>query len=134
MSIHADPSNYFPFYAGYADETGAGEGSGFNRNLPLPQGTGDGAWLAAIEEGLRQVADFRPDALVLALGLDASADDPIGAFKVTTDGFRRAARLIAGTALPTVLVQEGGYLCEALPRNIVAFLAAFEEARAPHPH
>jgi acetoin utilization deacetylase AcuC-like enzyme len=36
---------------------------------------------------------------------------------------------VAWAGLPTVLVQEGGYLCEALPRNLAAFLGAFEGAR-----
>lgn len=129
VSVHADPSNYFPFFAGYADERGAGEGEGANLNLPLPEGTGDEPWLTAIRDGLAAVAAFRPAALVVALGFDASADDPIGAFKVTTAGFEAAARLIAGAHSTVLLVQEGGYLCEALPRNLAAFLAAFEDAR-----
>ena len=130
VSIHADPSNYFPFFAGYRDERGEGAVEGANLNLPLPQGAGDEAWLAAIGKGLAAVAAFRPAALVVALGFDASADDPIGAFKVTTDGFRSAARLVAAAHGTVLLVQEGGYLCDALPTNLVAFLAAFEEARA----
>ena len=129
ISIHADPSNYFPFYAGYADETGGGAGEGFNRNIPLPEGTGDEPWLVAIGDAMREVEAFRPAALVVALGFDASKDDPIGAFKVTTDGFSRAAEAIASFGGPVLLVQEGGYLCDALPRNLVAFLAAVEAKR-----
>lgn len=130
ISIHADPANYFPFYAGYADETGGGAGAGFNRNLVLPEGTGDEPWLAAIGEAMAAIAAFRPAALVVALGFDASEEDPIGAFRVTTDGFARAAGIVAGFTGPVLLVQEGGYLCEALPRNLAAFLAAFESCRA----
>jgi acetoin utilization deacetylase AcuC-like enzyme len=129
VSIHADPSDYFPFYTGYADERGEGEGEGFNRNLPLAQGSGDATWLAAIEAGLAEIAAFRPAALVVALGFDASEHDPIGAFKVTTAGFEAAARLVAAAHPTTVLVQEGGYLCDALPRNLAAFLQAFEARR-----
>lgn len=129
VSVHADPSNYFPFYTGYADETGDGEGRGTNRNMPLAQGSGDAPWLAAISEGLSTITDFGPAALVVALGFDASEHDPIGAFKVTTEGFAEVARLIAAAHPLTVLVQEGGYLCEALPRNLAAFLGAFEASR-----
>ncbi|MCJ2068872.1 histone deacetylase family protein [Methylobacterium sp. J-030] len=125
VSIHADPADYFPYFAGYADETGVGPGEGFNRNLPLAQGSGDAVWLAAIREGLSAIAASRPAALVVALGLDASEDDPIGALRVTTAGFREAAGLIAEAGLPTALVQEGGYLCPALPRNLAAFLDGF---------
>ncbi|MGH1573919.1 histone deacetylase family protein [Methylobacterium sp. P31] len=129
VSVHADPSDYFPFYAGYADETGTGAGAGFNRNLPLPPGSGDAPWLAAIAAGLGAVADHRPRGLVVALGLDASGDDPIGALRVTRAGFAGAAERIARAGLPTALVQEGGYLCPALPENLTAFLAAFDAAR-----
>ncbi len=129
VSIHADPSNYFPFFAGYADEIGEGEGRGFNRNIPLPHGSGDDVVLAAIEEALGAITSFRPGALVVALGLDASEHDPIGALKVTTEGFRQAAQAIAEIDRPAVLVQEGGYLCDALPRNLIAFLGAFDAQR-----
>jgi acetoin utilization deacetylase AcuC-like enzyme len=129
VSIHADPSNYFPFYTGYSDETGAGAGEGYNLNIPLAHGLGDDAFVAAIEHGLGRIKEFAPTALVLALGLDASEHDPIGALKVTTEGFSRAATLIADADLPTAIVQEGGYLCDALPRNLAAFLAAFDAAR-----
>ncbi len=128
VSIHADPANYFPFYAGYADETGTGRGAGFNVNLVLTEGTRDAAWLNTIEAARTQIEAFGPDALVVALGFDASEHDPIGAFKISTDGFARAAAVIARTKLPTVLVQEGGYLCDALPANFAAFLASFEAA------
>ncbi|HEY8567279.1 MAG TPA: histone deacetylase family protein [Beijerinckiaceae bacterium] len=129
VSIHADPSNYFPFFTGYADETGTGPGLGWNRNLPLPHGSGDRVFLDAVEAGLEAAARVRPTALVIALGLDASDEDPIGALKVTTEGFARLGRLLATFGGPVVLVQEGGYLCEALPRNLVAVLGAFDEGR-----
>ncbi|MDP4022921.1 histone deacetylase family protein [Methylobacterium sp. NEAU 140] len=129
VSVHADPGDYFPFYAGYADETGAGAGAGHNLNLPLPHGSGDGPWLDAIAAGLARVAAFRPRALVVALGLDAAAEDPLGALAVTRAGFGAAAERIARAGLPTALVQEGGYLCDALPGNLTAFLGAFDAAR-----
>ncbi|MCJ2073927.1 hypothetical protein MKK75_34925 [Methylobacterium sp. J-030] len=64
----------------------------------------------------------------MALGLDAAADDPIGALTVTRAGFAGAAEP-ARAGLPTALVQEGGYLCAALPETLTAFLAAFDAAR-----
>jgi acetoin utilization deacetylase AcuC-like enzyme len=129
VSIHADPSNYFPFYTGYSDETGSGAGKGFNLNIPLEHGLGDEAFVAAIRDGLSRIKEYAPAALVLALGLDASEHDPIGALKVTTNGFSLAAETIADIGLPTAIIQEGGYLCDALPKNLAAFLEAFEGAR-----
>ena len=129
VSVHADPADYFPFYAGYADETGEGAGLGFNRNLPLPPGAGDAPWLAAVAAGVAEIGAFRPRALVVALGLDAARDDPLGALTVTRRGFEAAAGAIARLGLPTAIVQEGGYLCAALPDNLAAFLGAFDAAR-----
>ena len=125
VSIHADPSNYFPFYAGYAEETGRGAGLGFNLNLPLAHGSGDALFLQALGTALARIRAFSPAGLVIALGLDASEHDPLGVLKVTLEGFTQAAQAIARLALPTVIVQEGGYLCPALPLNLIAFLSPF---------
>lgn len=125
VSIHADPSNYFPFYAGYADEVGNGAGYGLNLNLPLAHGSGDRIFLEALDTALARIAEFAPAALVVALGLDASEHDPLGVLKVTLDGYAAAGRAIARAGLPTAMIQEGGYLCPALPLNLIAFLRQF---------
>ena len=67
----------------------------------------------------------RPAVLVVALGLDAWADDPPKGMTVTPDGFARAGRLVASARCPTVLVQEGGYLQPRLGDALAAFLAGF---------
>ena len=125
VSIHADPNTYFPYFAGYADETGSGEGRGFNHNITLPHGSHDDVWLAAVNEGLERIARFSPSGIVVALGLDAAEHDPLGVLKVTTDGFARAARAISKVNVPITLIQEGGYACADLPTNLVAFLREF---------
>ena len=66
--------------------------------------------------------------VLVSLGLDAQANDPLGVLKVSTEGFGRIGAAIAGLGLPTVLVQEGGYLCDGLDRNLVSFLQAFQAA------
>ena len=129
VSIHADPTNYFPLFAGYADETGEGAGEGCNLNLPLAWGAGDAEVLAALETAFERVRAHAPAALVVALGLDGADEDPLGVFNITTQGFREIAARIAGRGLPTALVQEGGYVCPALPRNLAAFLESFDAAR-----
>ena len=130
-SIHADPANYYPFYAGHADERGAGAGTGFNLNLPLAHGLGDTDVLSALDRALQVIRDFAPSHLLISLGLDASEHDPLGALKVTTAGFGAIAQRIAGLGLPTVLIQEGGYLCDALGSNLASFLGGFDAAIKP---
>jgi acetoin utilization deacetylase AcuC-like enzyme len=125
VSLHADPSDYYPFFAGYADETGAGAGIGCNLNLPLAHGGGDREILAALDHGLAAIRRYAPEALLVSLGFDASEHDPLGVLKVTSDGFAAMAGRIARVDLPTVLVQEGGYMSAVLGRNLAGFLAAF---------
>jgi acetoin utilization deacetylase AcuC-like enzyme len=125
VSIHADPVRYYPFFWGYANETGEGAGEGFNLNLPLPRGTGDEGFMGALDTALNRVAGFGPTVLVLALGLDPFEGDPFAGFAVTTPGFARIGAAVADLGLPTVIVQEGGYLCPELGDNLQAVLTPF---------
>ncbi len=127
VSLHADPARFYPFFWGHADERGEGPGLGYNLNLPLPRKSGDNVFLEALEAAFRRIRAFGPEALVVALGLDAFEGDPFGGLCVTTPGFARMAEAIAGLALPTVIVQEGGYLCDELGDNLAAFLTGFGE-------
>ena len=129
VSIHADPVFFYPFVWGYAHERGAGPGLGANLNIPLPKGTGDDDYIKAIGEAEKTIRAFAPGALVVALGLDASEHDPLAGLAVTTAGFRRIGAAIARLGLPTVFVQEGGYLSDILGANLTAALGGFEEAR-----
>jgi len=129
VSIHADPSSYYPYFWGHAHETGTGKGHGFNLNLPLPLGSPDAPWLEAGDKALVHIKAFAPTALVVALGLDAAVSDPLQGLKVTGAGFHAMAGKIASLGLPTVLVQEGGYLSDDLGDNLVQFLAGFEAGR-----
>jgi acetoin utilization deacetylase AcuC-like enzyme len=123
VSIHADPIRFYPFFWGHVDERGEGEGLGYNLNLPLPRKTGDEGFLAALDRALEHVAAFAPGALVVALGLDAFEGDPFGGLSVSTPGFAAIARRIAALGLPMVIVQEGGYVCNALGDNLASFLS-----------
>jgi acetoin utilization deacetylase AcuC-like enzyme len=128
VSLHADPERFYPFFWGYASERGEGPGLGCNLNLPLPRKSGDQAFLGALDAALQRIRAFAPDALVVALGLDAFEGDPFGGLLVTTPGFARIAERIATLRLPTAVVQEGGYLCDALSANLSSFLTAFGAA------
>jgi len=126
VSIHADPVRFYPFFWGHADERGEGPGLGYNLNLPLPRKSGDERFMEALETALRRIRAFAPEALVVALGLDPFEGDPFGGLSVTTPGFARIGAAIAALRLPTVIVQEGGYLCDALGDNLTSFLGGYE--------
>ena len=129
VSIHGDPHSYYPFFTGYADEIGAGRGRGANLNLPLAKGTGDAAYLETLDTALAAIDAFGAEALVIALGLDASEKDPLAFLGVTTDGFRQIGSALGAGSRPTVIVQEGGYISDILGDNLAAVLAGFDSAR-----
>jgi acetoin utilization deacetylase AcuC-like enzyme len=126
ISIHADPHFEYPYYAGYADETGAGAGLGFHKNIPLEKGTEDARYLLALEEALRLIRDFAPEHLVISAGMDIYADDPLGKIRVTTEGIRNIGSRSSALDLPTVIVMEGGYNNDALGENTIGFLGEFK--------
>lgn len=128
-SVHVDPNDFYPYFWGHAAERGEGRGLGYNLNLPLPLGAGDEPFLAALDAALARIRAFAPGALVLALGLDASADDPFGGLKVSGDGFDAIGARLGALELPVALIQEGGYLSDTLGDNLCRFLGAFMEAR-----
>lgn len=126
ISLHADPARFYPFFWGAENERGAGRGEGFNANFPLARGAGDDKFLKALDQALALIDAFDPGAMVIALGLDAFEGDPFGGLSVTTRGFLRIGGAISNAARrPTVIIQEGGYLCEALGDNLAAFLTGF---------
>ena len=125
ISIHADPDFEYPYYAGYAHETGSGAGLGFHKNFPLEKGTDDTRYLSALEEALALIRRFAPKHVVVSAGMDIYAEDPLGKIKVSTEGIGEIGKRISALNLPTVIIMEGGYNNEALGRNIVKFLSPF---------
>ncbi len=125
VSLHADTTTYYPFFTGYADETGYGPGQGYNLNLPLSHGMQDDAWLQHFDDACTQVTAFAPDALVIALGFDAHHADPLGVLNLTDDCFHATGRRVQAFDLQTVLVQEGGYGVDTIGNNLQAFLEGF---------
>lgn len=128
VSIHGHPNLHYPHFSGFADERGAGDGIGFNRNHPLKDGIGDDAYVAVLDEALKQIGRFRPDYLVLSLGFDIMRGDPTGGFVVTTRGMRTIGTRIARTGLPTLIVQEGGYSRHNLRVGARAFFLGLSSA------
>ncbi len=126
LSLHGDPADAFPYFAGYADETGAGAGSGFNVNYPLPAGTEFPVWQSALEAALSRIAAFRADALVVSLGVDTFVGDPISSFRLHSPDFLTYGRMIGACGLSTLFVLEGGYAVGDIGVNVVNVLQGFE--------
>jgi acetoin utilization deacetylase AcuC-like enzyme len=128
LSLHADPRQEFPFFSGHADETGSGPGAGCTRNYPLPWGTGFARWSEALADACARIADYRPDALVVSLGVDTFKDDPISQFELESADFLTVGGRLARLGLPTLFVMEGGYAVAEIGINAVNLLTGFEQA------
>ncbi|GAB3370501.1 histone deacetylase family protein [Massilia agri] len=123
-SIHLDPQAAWPWYAGYANETGAGAGLHHTMNLPLAEGTGGAQWFAALETGCVKLAMFRPEALVVSLGGELAAH-----FALDGGDFLRIGERIAHLGLPAVFVFEGlDHVDAAAGTHLVNVLEGFETA------
>ncbi|MEL6374402.1 MAG: histone deacetylase family protein [Pseudomonadota bacterium] len=129
-SVHTDPTAYYPFFAGYADERGHGDAHGTTRNLPLPEGAGDDAFIEANQALIADVKAFSADAVILSAGWDAHVQDPLSKLTVSTAGFERLGALYGALALPTLIVQEGGYALDAIETIAPAFINAYQHTRA----
>jgi acetoin utilization deacetylase AcuC-like enzyme len=130
-SVHVDPgAGWFPHVAGFSEETGRGDGARANLNRPLPPGSGDERWLAAVDEIATVTTAFAADALVVSLGLDAARVDPESPLEVTEAGYRAAGVLLSGLG-PTVVIQEGGYHLQHLGGLAVAALSGLSGGLYP---
>jgi acetoin utilization deacetylase AcuC-like enzyme len=127
-SLHGDPMDAYPYFLGHRDEKGEGPGEGFNVNYPMPPGTAYEAWRRALADSFRRIRRFKPDVLVVSLGVDTFKDDPISFFKLRSVDFLDYGRRIAGLGLPTLFVMEGGYAVEAIGTNTVNVLEGFLDA------
>lgn len=125
-SLHADPDLEYPYYSGRAEETGGPGAEGTTLNVPLPFGTDDDGYLAALESVLDRVATWSPGGLVASLGLDAFQGDPMGRFRLSAEIFERIGSRVGQLGVSTVVVQEGGYAVEALGDLVVLFLRGIE--------
>ena len=123
ISIHADPNNYYPFFTGYDHERGVDEGEGFNVHLPLAHGSNGQVMLAAVDRAVEAIARFQAGALVIALGFDAHARDPIGVLKLEVEDFAAIATKVKPLGVPTLIVQEGGYAIDVIADCLAAFLS-----------
>ncbi len=139
VSIHQDRS--FPSDSGLVEAVGEGEGVGTNVNVNLPAGTGDPGYLYALDRiVVPALAQFAPELLVIACGVDASLFDPLSRLGVTAAGFAAIAERLRGVAASAcegrvVSVQEGGYSHVYAPfcwLAVIETLAGLERHEDPY--
>jgi len=126
--LHAHPAQEYPFFLGYEDETGEGEGEGFNLNFPMRWGTAWDTYSQALDKGIARIGEYGPDILLVSLGVDTFEKDPISHFKLVSEDYTEIGRRIEALGLPTHFVMEGGYAIDEIGINTVNLLTGFEEA------
>ena len=92
----------------------------------MPWGTGVETWFEALEEACREIDSFRPELLVVSLGVDTFKGDPISQFLLESDDYSRLGERIARLGRPTLFVLEGGYAVEEIGTNVANVLGAFD--------
>lgn len=113
ISIHQD--RLYPFESGSIEENGQGAGEGYNLNVPLPPGSGVGAYGAAFDKVVIPALErFRPEMIFVASGFDAGGHDPLGRMMMHSDGYRSLTGKLMDTAIELcegrlVFSHEGGY-------------------------
>ncbi len=123
LSIHENGRVLFPG-TGWPRDVGHGAGEGYAVNVALPPGTGDSAWLRAIESGLLPVVRaFRPQVIVSQHGCDTHREDPLAHLMITVDAQRRAMETVHALAHELcdgrwIALGGGGYeLINVVPRS-----------------
>lgn len=132
LSIHGHPSFAYPYFAGFADETGISAGTGFNVNYPLPETCSVARYQRTLERTLKRIRAHQPAYLVLALGLDTARDDPTGTWQFGVADFRENGRAVGRLGIPTLIVQEGGYRTRTLGQNARAFFEGLVAGRCEY--
>lgn len=128
LSVHGHPEEEYPYFSGWENETGIDDGAGLNLNVPLRRDTSIEAYFSALSGALdAMLGRIQPKHLVLSAGFDIADRDPLGHFGFLPEHFARLGDLLASLKLPTVIVQEGGYLIAELGTNVEAFLLGFLE-------
>ena len=131
VSTHERGDRLFPG-TGFVVEMGEGDGLGYSVNVPLQPLTDDAVYHEAFEAVVPPlVTAFKPDALVVQLGIDSHRTDPLTHLSLTVQGFARAVRRLLPLAPRIVALGGGGYDLANVARAWTAAWAAINDMELP---
>lgn len=112
ISMHESGKTLFP-WGGFENETGRAAGQGFNANICLPAGTYDDAFLTAFEQAaLPLIGAYQPEVIVLELGMDTLAGDPLTHLQMTNNIVVDVLAALMKFKRPLLVAGGGGYHVE----------------------
>lgn len=121
VSIHGHPRFAYPFFSGFTEECGNGQGKGYNLNFPLPEDITPEKYIDTVQKAIHRIQRFNPQFLVVALGLDTAKGDPTGTWTLTGEDFKKIGVMIGDLPYSTVFIQEGGYHTKTIGKNARMF-------------
>jgi acetoin utilization deacetylase AcuC-like enzyme len=134
ISLHQD--GLYPPNSGHVEDVGGPGAEGFTVNIPLPAGTGDGGYSAAVQRIVVPIVrQFIPELVMVSAGQDPSMFDQLGRMRVSSEGFRAMAQLIKGAAGEVcgghlVICHEGGYSASYVPFCTLAIVEEMSGIRS----
>jgi acetoin utilization protein AcuC len=109
LSYHQDPATLFPG-TGFVEQMGDGEGDGYTVNVPLPPGLYDEAFSRAFQAvAVPVIGAYKPDVIVLELGMDMLSGDPLANLQLTNNAHAEAIDYLMTLNLPILATGGGGY-------------------------
>jgi len=127
IDIHQDPRTLYPG-TGFVRQIGAGEGTGFTVNIPMPVGAGDESYRMVFESVVEPLCrEFRPEIIIRNGGSDPHFSDGLTGLGLTVPGFhmlgervREMSRICGGREIDLIA---SGYNAEVLPHAWLALLS-----------
>lgn len=129
ISIHGNPSFAYPYFTGFADEKGEGEGEGYNLNYPLKEDLNGEEYIVYLKQAIKKIIAFKPTYVVISLGLDPAKGDPTGTWSLTAGDFKNNGAELGKMPVPILFVQEGGYKNRTLGINARNFFEGYLSTR-----
>ena len=128
ISIHGDPTNFYPAVAGFEEERGEGAGLGFNINYPFEHGASEELFFQYLDKAVEDIKVFNPDIIIHNMGFDVYKEDPQTQTQVETANMAKIATKIIQIGKPTLILIEGGYHIDTLSVNLTSYMNGIKSA------
>ncbi|MBN1944919.1 MAG: hypothetical protein JW797_04545 [Bradymonadales bacterium] len=109
LSMHESGKTLYP-WGGFETVLGVGPGTGYNVNLPLPEGTDDEQYQRVFDSIVMPLVDrFAPDLILFEMGMDVLNGDPLAHLRLTNNAIAEIAEELRKLDRPLLVLGGGGY-------------------------